>query len=246
MATVYHTLKTYTATASAEATGYEDGNLSLRAVRRPWRSTALSNGPFTISLDLASAVAVAAILLWNTNIVTEYVKIEHSTNNSDWTTLDADAAITANIGGRRSCLMVAGLTKRYWKLTLTASSSYDGADYLEIGRLCVFGSSLSLPSEGWPLNVQTVHPQYTVDLANGRRAIVSSGESYAELSFPSQYLITTEDPQAIITACRAGPVCMNLGSRFGVFLVEDVDDRTQRGYDNVHVGNFEFSLREVV
>lgn len=246
MATVYHTLKSYTATASAEATGYEDGNLSLRSVRRSWRSTALSNGPFTISLDLDSAVAVAAILLWDTNVVTEWVKVEHSANNSDWTTLDADAAVTANTVGRRSCLIVAGVTKQYWKLTLTASSSYDSADYLEIGRLCVFGSTLTLPSEGWPLNIQTIHPQAAADWVNGRRAVVSTGEPFAELSFPSQYLITTEDPQAIVNAWRAGPVALDLGSRFGVYLVEDVSDTTQRDYDNVYTGSFQFTVREVV
>lgn len=246
MATVYHTLKSYTATASAEATGYEDDNLSLRPVRRSWRSTALSNGPFTISLDLVSAVAVAAILIWDTNIVTELVKVEHSANNSDWTELDPHAAVNTNVAGRRSFLIVAGVTKRYWKLTLTASSSYDGADYLEIGRLCVMGSSVTLPSEGWPLNVNTVHPQVSNDLPNGRRPVASTGEEYAELSFPSQYLVPTEDPHVILNAMRAGPVILDLGSRFGVFLVEDVSDTTQRSYNNVYVGDFQFTVREVV
>ena len=244
--TVYHTLAAYTATASAEATGYEDDNLSLRSVRRSWRSNALSNSPWTIVFNLGSALATTGILVWDTNILADGIAVHHSPDNSNWTALGSTVTITTNIAGRRAAIIPTGITKQYWRLTITSATTTDGADYAEIGRVVVTTASTTIPGESWPLQVNVQRPQASADLMNGRRPVASTGESYAEISLPSKYLLTTENPHTAVDWARLGPIVVNFGTLFGVALLEDVSDNSSRSYDNVYVGNFEYTFREVV
>ena len=78
---VYNTLQTYTATASSEATGYTDDNLSVRSIKRSWRSGALPITNATIVFNLGADVQTYGLLVWDTNIPASGIVAAHSEDN---------------------------------------------------------------------------------------------------------------------------------------------------------------------
>lgn len=251
---IYHSLIAYTPTANSEATSYPDDNLALRAVRRPWRSEAITDSPspspVTISLDTGSSQTIAGIIVWDTNVAADGIELEYSTNGSDWST-EVNLPIAANAAHRRCGLLALGVTAQYLRLTVygdnTGTPSYptsDEADYLEIGRVCVFAETMTLPFTN-PLSVRTQYPQARADLANGRRAVVDTGEPYAEITLSSSgFPYGTYSYDDLRATLHNGPVALDTDC-YGAFLVEESDEQFDRNFEELR-GSYTFQVREVV
>ena len=241
--TAYHTLRSYTPTASAEASGYPDDNLALRPVRRSWRSGALSGSPWTVKLDLGSALATTAILVWDTNIPASGIVAAHSDDYIAFTNL-ATVTVGANSAGRRYALIPTAVTKRYFRLTITAASTSDGANYVEIGRVAIFASS-GVYAFTNPLSVNTTYHSVRSTLLNGRVVTAYTGEPYAEITMVSNgFNYGTYAQDTLRELFATGPVGLDLDC-FGAFLAEEGNDQFQRQFTEGR-GDYQYVLNEVV
>ena len=244
MHTIYDTLVSYFPTASAEASGYPDDNLSHVSVRRSWRSNALSNSPWTVTLNLGAATATAGIIVWDTNIPASGIAVHHSPDNSNWTALSGTLTVAENAGGRRVLMIATGLTKQYWRLTITAASTSDGADYVEVGRIAVFANSGSYPVTN-PLDMPTIRPGVNQRLLNGQYSFAETGEEYVELTISVDgWAYGTYDMEALRRKFMAGP-CVTHFETFGPFLVTLTSESTGRAFNNT-TGAYSFRLCELV
>jgi hypothetical protein len=253
LTTIYHTLLGYTPTASSEATGYPDSNLPLRSVRRSWRSNALTDSPspspMTITMDLASSRAMAACLVWDTNIHEDGIVAAHSDNGSAWTTL-ATVTVEQNAAGRRYALIPVNVTKRYLKLTISAGTSgspdyptSDSADYAEIGRIVILSTSATYPFTN-PLVAASQYPAVENSLLNGRRSVATTGEPYAEITLQSSgYDYGDYDFDTLRAKLVTGPVLIDLDC-YGAFLVEESSSQFGRQFTELR-GEYTFEVREV-
>lgn len=227
MSDIYHTLLTYTATASSEATGYEDDNLSLRSVRREWRSGTLPLTDATIKLNLGSAITPAALLIWDTNILTSgsgnSIAAAYSTNDSSYTSLAA-VSIIKNAAGRRAALIPVAQSCQYLKLTYSAATTYDSANYASIGRIAVMTTKVTACFSK-PFNFERQYPNVNAQLLNGRNAIAGTGEAYSTFSLTTQDDLGDTDYQVIFEKLVAGPCVLDAGSSLGAFLIESNDWR---------------------
>lgn len=222
MSDVYHTLLTYSATASSEATGYEDGNLSLRSVRREWRSGALPLTDATIILDLGSAKTPAAMLIWDTNLLTSgsgnSVAASYGTNGTDYSALGT-VTIIKNAAGRRASLIPVAQSCRYLKLTYSAATTYDSMAYTSIGRIVVLTTKVTA-CYSKPFAFTRRFPNVVTELVNGRNTIVGTGENYSVFSLTTQDDFGDVDYQSLFEKMVAGPCVLDAGSTLGSFLIE--------------------------
>lgn len=225
MSDVYHTLISYTATASSEATNYEDDNLSLRPVRREWRSGTLPLTGATIVLDLGSSLTPAAMLIWDTNILTSgsgnSIIAEYSTNNSSYTALGT-VTIVKNAAGRRAALIPVAQTARYLRLTYSAATTYDSMTYASIGRIAVMTTKVSA-CFAKPFSFERQIPNVSQQLLNGRASTVETGEGYATFSLTTQDNYGDVDFQTLFEKLVAGPCILDAGSSLGSFLIESTN-----------------------
>jgi hypothetical protein len=251
LTTIYHTVLAYTPTASSEATGYPGTNLSLRSVRRSWRSQSLAGAsPMTITMDLGSGVAMAACLVWDTNIHEDGIVAAHSDNGSDWTALAA-VTVEQNAAGRRYALIPVNVTRRYLKLTISAGTSgspdyptSDSADYAEIGRIVILSTSATYPFTN-PLVTASQYPAVVNSLLNGRRSVATTGEIYAEITLQSSgYDYGDYDFDTLRAKLVTGPVLIDLDC-YGAFLVEESSSQFGRQFEELR-GDYTFEVREVV
>lgn len=253
-ATIYHSLIAYTPSADSEAVGYPDDNLSLRPVRRPWRSDPLTDSPspspVTISLEMVSSQTVAGIIIWDTNVADDGIELEYSTNGSSWSTAIA-VTVAANAAGRRYGMLALNVTAKYLRLTVygdnTGTPSYptsDDANNLEIGRICIFAETLTMPFTN-PLSVSTQYPSSRTDLVNGRKATVSTGEPFTEITLTSSgFPYRTYAYDDLRSALQSGPVALDTEC-YGVFLVEESNEQFDRSFEELR-GSYTFQVREVV
>lgn len=225
MSDIYHTLANYTATASSEATGYEDGNLSLRSVRREWRSSTLPLVGATIKLVFSSTITPSAILIWDTNMLTSgtgnSIAAAYSTNDSDYTSLAA-VSIIKNAAGRRAALIPVAQACQYVRLTYSAATTYDSAAYASIGRIAVMMTKVAACFSK-PFNFERQYPNVSSQLPNRRNAIAGTGEAFSTLSLTTQDDYGDVDYQVIFEKLVAGPCVLDAGSYLGAFLIESTD-----------------------
>jgi hypothetical protein len=225
MSDIYHTLLAYTATSSSEATGYTDDNLSLRSVRREWRSGTLPLTDATIILNLGSSKVPAALLIWGTNILTSgsgnSIAADYSTNGTDYSALGT-VTIIKNAAGRRAALIPVAQTAQYLKLTYSAATTYDSMTYASIGRIVVMTTKITACFSK-PFNFTRQIPNVSQQLVNGRPAIVETGEGYATFSLTTQDDFGDVDYQTVFEKLAAGPCVLDAGTSLGAFLIESSD-----------------------
>ncbi len=225
MSDVYANLMSYTATASSEITSYEDDNLSLRSVRREWRSGTLPLTDATIILDLGSTKIPAALFIWDTNMLTSgsgnSIAASYSTNGTDYSALGT-VTIIKNAASRRASLIPVAQLCRYIKLTYSAATTNSGVTYARIGRIVVMTTKITA-CYSKPFNFTRRFPNSPIELVNGRPAIVGTGENYCVFSLTSQDDFGDVDYQALFRRMVTGQCVLDAGATLGSFLVESDD-----------------------
>lgn len=222
MSDIYHSLISYTATASSEATGYEDDNLSLRSVRREWRSGTLPLTSATIKLDFGSSLTPAALLIWDTNLLTSgtgnSITAEYSTDDAAYSSLGT-VSIIKNASSRRASLIPVAQVCRYIKITYSASTTYDSMTYASIGRIVVMRTKVTA-CYSKPFDFTRRFPNVASELLNGRNPIAGTGEHYSVFNLKTQDDFGDTDYQILFEKMVAGPCILDAGSSLGAFLIE--------------------------
>jgi hypothetical protein len=244
---VYNTLQTYTATASSEATGYTDDNLSVRSIKRSWRSGALPITNATIVFNLGADVQTYGLLVWDTNIPASGIVAAHSEDNISYSNFST-VTIAKNAGNRRYALIdTSGAgTKQYLKLTITAAagSTSDGANYAEIGRVCIF-RAVNTYCFTYPLNIATTRPGIYNEYLNGVPSVASTGANYSTLDLTSEGTYGAYDYDALAALLVASPCAVDT-ALYGTFLVEDVSNSYSKTMDSYLYSTYTLNVRECV
>lgn len=105
-------------TATGTASGYDVENILDEKTFTYWKAAA--SGTNNLTADFGSAVAADTLAICGHNLktVSATIYVEHSSDNSSWTT-----AATLTPGSDKALMITfTGATKRYWRLRIVNSS----------------------------------------------------------------------------------------------------------------------------
>lgn len=227
-AKLHHTLWQISAVAATTAAaGYPASNVSTPGVRKPWRSTAITN-PQDLDVDLGTIRANVVICIQHANAascVISYGSVAYTTTNAGTQTLTMDRH-----GRRKHSLALVG-SVRYIRFSFGAVAPDDSAAYFEVGAVYPFSTTLALPED--PLLGSEANPrlpQTLIELANGNTFAIDRGAARQRLTLRYRGLRTVDLDEAARRA-RAGACWLDLdvtANRELQWPVRHVDDQLQR------------------
>lgn len=147
--------RSYTASASATATGYPAANIKrIDHLGLPWRGTDTIGD---VRADTGASQSIAGIVVW-VGANTGYAQVYTSTNGSSWTSRTSSLTISANPwSGRRGVIATfSPVTARHVKVELTALN--DPGAPVEVGGLAILGGTTTLDQNFGDLGVRVVVP----------------------------------------------------------------------------------------
>ena len=125
-----------TASGSLDATNYPLANVSdYTHPFRVWKCDTLTSGTSSCILNFGAATTLVALVIDNINVAA--VKVQYSTNGTDWT--DTPGATTVSLdltdGRYKAYVALSSWTYQYLRVLANTSTSTDGGAYFTIGSL---------------------------------------------------------------------------------------------------------------